>query len=563
MSSTSVALHLAGSLGLVLLGGLVATEGFRCVALRLWGDVVASGRRKPIRAFRSGLCTALVLPSTTPLAGGALAVGESNVIGVAGAMLFACGLSLGALVSMIWALFAAVTPLSRDVACAMIAAGAGMHWFAGARPLGARGEVIAGAGLAMFGMHELARAFAEIGALGRLDAWNATFLVKLAFLLVAGGALAVWLRSSSAVCALAVAAVAGGALELPSGAGLAIGGFAGFVRPAIRVLQRSNADGRRVASGLVLHHAAALGAGLLGIPWLLPLASRLDSAPWMRATALTALMLASVSASTLVIVSLAGPIANFLDRCFGEHEQGAGRPSPLVPELAFFPALAFEGGIERLRQLGVLVRTSARSALGGSQLTETRREVNRQVVDELVRSLEVSFETLGARRGPRGLAQRVPQLVEWVRGLRSLAERLWNLTDRSVIPLAGLAQPFPLRIKQLEMQCLHLVEGLNPDTPDSAVPALAGELEHLRMRGRDLVRRGVEACASHGIGSDQMLALIERVSLLEELGRTVVETACGVVPVAAPRGALPDDSPPSLVSEPARTPVAGTFYTGR
>jgi hypothetical protein len=141
--------------------------------------------------------------------------------------------------------------------------------------------------------------------------------------------------------------------------------------------------------------------------------------------------------------------------------------------------------------------------------------------------------------------------------MQKLAEQAWSLADKGALSPAGIGQPLALRLKQLEMQCLHLVEGLDPCTADGVGLALAGELEHVHARAHDLVQRGLEACAAQQIAPAQLSLLLERVARLEQLGRTVVESAGGVSTTAARSSAPCASSPASLVAEslPAQDPA--------
>jgi Na+/phosphate symporter len=534
-----MALHLAGGLGLVLLGGWIATEAFRCIAFRLWSEVLGTGRRSPIRAFRSGLCTALVLPASTPLTRGAIAASEGSTLGVAGALLFACGLSFGVLVSATWAVFAVASSFSAEMAGAMIGCGALARTFARAPRWSKGGEVLAGTGLALFGMVELGRACAELGAVTRLDAWNLGLIPRTGMLVIAGACVAAWLRSPSVVAASALCAVHGGALQVPSGAALALGAYAAFAAPAIRALGTSNADGRRVALGLLLHHALCLVAGLLALPWLLPLASKGDALGWARPLGMLACLGISVGVGTLVLTSLARPFAAVLDHFFVEQETGVGRGGGLPPELAIFPSMALESGLERVRQLLFLVRLLARTVLSGAAHTSTRRKSERESIAELSKSLEEAFAAMNGRTLPTFLSSRLPALRRAVHALQALADQLAALYDQGTATLAELAQPVAMRFRQLDMLTLHLIEGCNPVRDPSEASTLPDEFENVRRHGHDLFQRSVEAHQAQRPSAQQALWMLDRLNLLEAVGRRTLEADGDWEPTASATASTP------------------------
>ncbi len=532
MSGMSMALHLAGGMGLILLGGWFATEGFRCVALSLWSDVLASGRRSPIRAFRAGALSALLQPATTPLARGAIAASEGSTVGVAGALLFACGLSLGALVSTVWAFLAVVSPAAREIAAALVGAGALAALLVRHPRWSKIGVVVAGTGLAFFGMVELGRAWAELGTMVRLDAWNLGMIPRVALLVTVGACVAAWLRSPSVVCATAVSAVYGGALTLPSGAALALGGYAAFAAPALRALRTTGSDGRRVALGLLLHHALCLVAGLLALPWLLPLATKTDAPPWAGALALVLCLAVSIAAGTLVVSTLVRRIGAFLDHFFIEQETGVGRGGRLPPELCVFPALALESGLERVRQLVFLVRLYARTVLAGAAHTSTRRLSEREAVAELTKSLEDSFRAMNELSLPTFLSSRLPGLRRAVHSLGALTDQLAALYEQGTATLFELAQPLAMRFRQLDMLALHLIEGCNPVRDPSEPSALAGEFESVRKHGHDLLQRSLEGSNTQRPSAAQALWMLDRLNLIQAVGRRTLEADGGWEPNA-------------------------------
>ena len=259
-------LQLCAGLALFLFGLQCLEDGLRQLAGGKLEQLLARSTGTPARGLLFGIVGTTVLQSSTLVSLLAIAFISSGLIQLAGGIAIIFGANLGATTG-IWLLALAGQNLSLSpLALPLLVLGV-MGGFFGPRGK-ATGRVVMGVAFIFLGIDQIRAGFEAMG--GNMDlaeAGGSGWAQTLLFVLV-GLVATVVLQSTHAVLMLALAALAGGQLQLDQGLAIAIGSNVGSsVSTAFVGMLGGNRSGQRLALAHVLFNGVtALLALLLLVP---------------------------------------------------------------------------------------------------------------------------------------------------------------------------------------------------------------------------------------------------------------------------------------------------------
>ncbi len=259
-------LQLCAGLAIFLFGLQCLEDGLRQLAGGRLEQLLAHSTGTPARGLLFGIVGTTVLQSSTLVSLLAIAFISSGLIQLAGGIAIILGANLGATTG-IWLLALAGQNLSLSPLALPLLVFGVMGSFFG--PKGkAAGRVVMGVAFIFLGIDQIRAGFEAMGgSMGLYEAGGTGLAQTLLFVLV--GLLAtVVLQSTHAVLMLALAALAGGQLQLEQGLAIAIGSNVGSsVSTAFVGMLGGNRSGQRLALAHVLFNTVtALLALLLLVP---------------------------------------------------------------------------------------------------------------------------------------------------------------------------------------------------------------------------------------------------------------------------------------------------------
>lgn len=261
-----IIIQLCGGIGLFLLGMSLMTDSLKAMAgesLRAWlGRFTGS----PTKAMLSGIGFTLVVQSSTATTLATIGFVSAGVLSFAQAIGVIIGANIGT-TSTGWMVALLGLKFSVSlVALPMVGVGALMKLL-GRNTMGLLGLALAGLGLLFIGIDFLQESMAGVAnqvGLGRFS--GVTLLTQLLLVLV-GIIMTILLQSSSAAITATLAALAGGAIDMPQALILVIGQNIGTVATAILAAIGATVSAKRTAA---VHVVFNLGTAVVAFFVLMP-----------------------------------------------------------------------------------------------------------------------------------------------------------------------------------------------------------------------------------------------------------------------------------------------------
>lgn len=258
--------QLSGGIGMFLLGMSLLTDSLKAMAgesLRQWlGKFTGS----PIKAMMSGIGFTLVVQSSTATTLATIGFVSAGALSFVQAIGVIIGANIGTtstgwLVALLGLKFSIAS-----VALPMVAIGAMMKLL-GKNSIALVGLSLAGFGLLFIGIDVLQEAMAGFAQQVDLSAWSNDSLLTKIILVLVGVVMTLLLQSSSAAITATLAAVAGGAIDLPQALALGIGQHIGTVATAVLAALGATISAKRTAAVHVMFNlVAAVAAFFILMP---------------------------------------------------------------------------------------------------------------------------------------------------------------------------------------------------------------------------------------------------------------------------------------------------------
>lgn len=261
-----IIIQLCGGIGLFLLGMSLMTDSLKAMAgesLRAWlGRFTGS----PTKAMLSGIGFTLVVQSSTATTLATIGFVSAGVLSFAQAIGVIIGANIGT-TSTGWmvALLGLKFSVSM-VALPMVGVGALMKLL-GRNTMGLLGLALAGFGLLFIGIDFLQESMAGVANQVDLGRFSGDTLLTQLLLVLVGIIMTILLQSSSAAITATLAALAGGAIDMPQALILVIGQNIGTVATAILAAIGATVSAKRTAA---VHVVFNLGTAVVAFFVLMP-----------------------------------------------------------------------------------------------------------------------------------------------------------------------------------------------------------------------------------------------------------------------------------------------------
>lgn len=511
---------LAGGVGLVLIGIALATEGFQAAGGRVLASPLVRAAARPGRAFLLGLATALAAPGTSAQPRSVLGFASGGYLRVAPALWASLGVGATGVV-VAWAVSVAClqpelgAPLALVLAlCSLLA------WIVPGRPVANWSRTLVGWCLTLLGAAVLAAGLIASDA-PRFDVFDFGLYTRLALFAGLGIAGAALLRSNGAVVVAALTAASAGVLEVTSAAALLAGAQAGSGVGALVVSLGERGDGKRVALGLGYVQLAHAPLGVLLAVLCMPLASH---PPALLAHPMVALAAFQTLLWVLGIATYV-PFHRFVCESLKNvvaDEQGEGAAALGLPELAV-------AGIEqRVEHITSVARSLARHVLGGGRISDFRLDQDRREAALLEREVAGLELRLAGQSLDEGLAARARAGAQRSQVARVLLHDLSTL--REIHGQAGeLSGPGAMRMRNLELGSLHLVERALMPLPDDGLASLIDEYSVVDSHRKDMQHILLASASMEGGSAPPVAsAQLDVLSAIDRAVRRSVELAAVV-----------------------------------
>ena len=260
-------LQLCAGLAVFLFGMQCLEEGLRQLAGGKLEQLLARSTGTPRRGLLFGMVGTTLLQSSTLVSLLAIAFISSGLIQLAGGIAIILGANLGA-TSGIWLLALAGQNVSLSPLALPLLVFGVLGGLAGARGKAA-GRVVLGVAFIFLGIDQLRVGFEAMGGVADLTGAAGTGLAQTLLFVLVGLLATVVLQSTHAVLMLALAALAGGQLQLEQGLAIAIGSNVGSsVSTAFVGMLGGNRSGQRLA---LAHALFNLGTAAVALLLLVPL----------------------------------------------------------------------------------------------------------------------------------------------------------------------------------------------------------------------------------------------------------------------------------------------------
>lgn len=431
MDSTSVLLHLVGSVALLLWGVRMVRTGMSRAFGALLRRALATGTKNRVKAFGMGLGVTALLQSST--ATGLIVSSFAGRGLIVGSM--ALAMMLGADVGS--TLVAQFFSISHDwIAPAAIAAG--VFTFLASKSDRVRSAARIGIGLGL--MFLALKLLADTSAPLRDSPVMAAVLGAMAgepVLAFLAAALLTWLAHSSLAIVLFVMALAGlGTVPVALALAMVLGAnVGGAIAPYL-----AQSGGSPVARRVPLGNIVMRGLGAIAVlPLLTPalnLLAQIDPAP---ARLVVNFHLAFNLAVAIVFLPLVGPVAALCARLLPEPPTVAdpGRPRYLDPEVTETPAVALACAARETLNLGDRVADMLRLSMTVFEKDDAklRREVELadNAVDRLHEAIKLYLVQVSRHELGLDMSRRYVEILSFVTNL----EHVGDIIDKNLMELAA------------------------------------------------------------------------------------------------------------------------------
>lgn len=526
----------AGGLALFLLGMLMMTDGLKTFAGAGLRQMLARGTATPLRGVLSGVAVTALVQSSSAVTIATIGFVNAGMLTLRQALGVVFGTNVGTtmtgwLVSLVgfgWKI--------DNLALPLLTVGVVLRLAADQNRLRGLGEALAGFGLFFLALSLLQSAFADFAAT------HGSALVSagggpagLAAAVGAGILVTTLTQSSSAALAIILSAASSGLVDLPSAAAAVIGANIGTTSTAALAAVRATAAAKRLALGHIAFNLVTATIALLLLPLVLAIVARLAAALEIGSGAAPFLALFHTSFNVLgvlIMLPLAGRLADRLERWFHTDDENLARPQHLDQTLAATPALAVAAVDAELRRLGAAVGQLGRLTLAAATGVPsnagpiaTTDEVARQsaaareLSDAVIRyAAQVQTEAMQA-----GVAAELARLVRAARYLDEAARlmpRMRALRDaqRALDDGGTLAL-----VQSVVAAAAGVVEGLGTMDADDAARATAVDLaierfeSHYAQAKSGVLGAIVQRCVSVDAADELLDALSATRRLVEQL----------------------------------------------
>lgn len=414
--------HLAGGLGLFLLGMSMMTDGLKLAAGPALQRILAGATRTRWHALGSGVLVTALVQSSSAVTVAAIGFVNAGLLGLGGALWVLFGTNVGStMTSWIVALLGLKLQV-ETLALPLVGLGVVLRLTGTGHRRGALGSALAGFGLLFFGIAMLQQSFS--GMTDRVALPHGTDALAVLAQVGAGALLTVLMQSSSASIAVALTAAQGGLLETQGAAAVVIGANIGTTFKAALAAIGATPNARRAAAAHILFNVLTGAVALALLPWLLGALAEAGAALGLSPDPATQLAFFHTAFNVLGVVlmwPLAGALTRWLQRRFRAREEDEGMPRYLDDTVLAVPALAVDALAREVARVGGIARRMLHAALDG--VGPVQLAADHAIVGRLDAAAEAFVERMNRGAMSHATSEKLAQLLRTLRYHESTAEQ--------------------------------------------------------------------------------------------------------------------------------------------
>jgi len=364
---------LLGGVGLFLLGVTLMGDGLKVAAgralkdlLERWTDTAAHG------LFSGAMLTALV-QSSSAVTVAAIGFVNAGMLTLERSVWVIFGSNLGTTMTG-WLVALVGFKIKIELfALPIIGIGMFMRLTGSDTRRGALGQALAGFGLFFVGISVLRDAFEGVAATIDVTSMATSGFTGIVLFVGIGFLMTLMTQASAAAISIALAAAAGGLIELEPAAAMVIGANIGTTSTALLASMGATPNAKRVAAAHVTFNVLTGAVAIIILPGMLSIVATIQDSMHLTPDAATSLALFHTVFNVLGI-ALIWPLTHrlivWLQAHFVSTEEDLGRPRFLDKNALVVPSLALESLImelSRLQEIAVSIVTTALGPLPAQQ----------------------------------------------------------------------------------------------------------------------------------------------------------------------------------------------------
>lgn len=458
----SVITHLAGGVGLFLLGMTMMTDGLKLAAGPALERILASATRTRWQALGSGMLVTALVQSSSAITVATIGFVNAGLLSLGSALWVLFGANVGTTMTGWIVALVGLKFNIETLALPLIGLGVVMRLTGAGQRRGAVGTTLAGFGLLFFGISMLQTSFTGLATQISLPQGTGPLAVLAQ---VGGGALmTVLMQSSSASMTIALTAAQGGLLTPQGAAAVVIGANIGTTVTAMLASMGATPNARRAASAHVAFNVITGAVALILLPWLIDALGLARAALGLPADPAAKLALFHTIFNVLGVLlmwPLAAPLTRWLQARFRAREDDEAQTRYLDDNVLQVPSLAVDALQREVSRVGHVAVRMARAAGAGADAPALARD--QAVFTQLITAVEGFVERLSRRPLSQKTSEQLTQVLRVLRYHESITEQVHACAPlHALVDCPALAEHH----QDFVARCDALLAACDPQEPD-------------------------------------------------------------------------------------------------
>jgi phosphate:Na+ symporter len=492
MSQVGVVGALLGGIGLFLLGMWLLTEGLKVAAGAALRTILERWTNSAPRGLVAGFAVTALVQSSSAVTVATIGFVNAGLLTLSQSVWVIYGTNVGTTMTGWLVALVGVQFKVEAFALPLIGVGMALRIIGPGRRSGAWGQALAGFGVFFLGIATLQGAFASWQFLPDLAGLSARGWWGWPALVGAGALLTVLTQSSSAAIAIALTAVAGGAVPFEPAAALVIGANVGTTATALFATIGATPNAKRVAVCHVVFNVLTGVVALLLLPVMLALVDLVTNG--LRGGQYAATRLAAFhTVFNLLGVAVMWPLTNRLVRAvsglYHADAETLARPQFLDANILEVPDLAVQAALHESRRLGSVALRAGRAAASSRPATGEA-----DVVRALAAQINRFIGLMRRESAPPSVALALPDVLRAIQHYQEIGA----IADR--LGAGAAPPPLPADLADLlggyRTALLRVLDLADTSRPDFDVDGLEAGWESVEVAYQTLKTALLQATAA-------------------------------------------------------------------
>lgn len=468
--------HLAGGLGLFLLGMSMMTDGLKLAAGPALERILAGATRTRWHALGSGVLVTALVQSSSAVTVATIGFVNAGLLGLPPALWVLFGANVGTTMTGWIVALVGLKFKIEALALPLVGVGVMLRLTGEGQRRGAVGSALAGFGLLFLGIAMLQQSFTGLeGAISLPQGEGPLAVVAQVGM---GVLMTVLMQSSSASMAIALTAAQGGLLTPQGAAAVVIGANIGTTVTALLAAIGATPNARRAATAHVAFNGITGVVALLLLPWLIDAIGVAREALGLPADPAAKLALFHTIFNLLGVLlmwPLAASLTRWLQSLFRAREEDEAQPQHLDDNVLQVPSLAVDALAREVARLGHVAVRMARAAAQGAE--PVALSADQAIVTRLDGAVAAFVERINRSAMPQQASEGLARVLRVLRYHESTAEQAHAAVPLRPPPgsdavLAGLHAAFLREADALLALCDPLGDAPAPAVLEAASAAM-------------------------------------------------------------------------------------------